>query len=148
MTDEQVEETIWREVRKRDITIHDMIGLPSHGVDPNPEDKATPPCEKGIRGNRFRSFIGSDRMKELLWVEKYDEWQDYPPLKIPFQDLFRFWWNRCVEKELVVDEIMEDIFSYFTEKMRPVREEEKEMELTIDIDHIALFTEKGCAPVS
>jgi hypothetical protein len=53
--------------------------------------------------------MGCDRMKELLCVGKYSEWVDYPPLKIPFRDLFRFWWNRCVEQELVVYEILEDI---------------------------------------
>jgi len=54
--------------------------------------------------------MGSERMKELLCVGKYSEWDDYSPLKIPFQDLFRFWWNRCVHQEYVVDEVLEDIY--------------------------------------
>jgi hypothetical protein len=111
MTDDQVEKLISREIKKRDITTHDMIGLPGHGVDTHPEDKITPPCEKGIRSNRFQSFMGCDRMKELLCVGKYSEWDCYPPLKIPFQDLFRFWWNRCVQQEEAADEILEDIFT-------------------------------------
>ena len=109
MTDDQVEKLIWKEIKKRQITIHDMIGLPNHGVDPNPEDKTTPRSEK-IRSNRFQSFLGCERMKELLCVGKYDEWNSYPPLKIPVQDLFRFWWNRCVVQEYVVGEVLEDIF--------------------------------------
>ena len=74
MTDDQVEKLILKEMKERDITLYDMIGLPGHGVDPNPEDKTTPPCEKGIRSNRFQSFMGCDRMKELLCVGKYSEW--------------------------------------------------------------------------
>jgi hypothetical protein len=143
MTDDQVERLIWKEIRKRDITFYDMIGLPNHGVDPNPEDQITPPCEKGIRSNRFQSYMGRDRMKELLCVGKYDEWHD-PQLKVSFQDLFRFWWNRCVQKEEMADEILENIFDYFTEKMRPPQKEEKEeMDLTLDFDQLTLFTEKA-----
>jgi hypothetical protein len=142
MTDDQVERLIWKEIRREHITIHDMIGLPGHGVDTHPEDKMTPPCEKGIRSNRFQSFMGCDRMKELLCVGKYDEWHD-PLLKIPFQDLFRFWWNRCVQQEEVVDEILEDIFNYFTEKMRPRSEEEPQMDLPLDFDQLPLFVDKA-----
>jgi hypothetical protein len=49
-------------------------------------------------------------MKELLCAGKYSEWDDFPTLKITFQGLFRFWWNRCVQQEEVADEFMEDIF--------------------------------------
>jgi hypothetical protein len=143
MTDDQVEKLIWKEIKIRDITIYDMIGLPGHGVDPNPEDKITPPCEKGIRNNRFQAFMGCDRMKELLCVGQYSEWDSYPPLKIPFQDLFRFWWNRCVQQECVVDEVLEDIFSYFTEKMRPRQQEEPEMDLTLDFDRMPLLIDRA-----
>jgi len=139
MTDDQVEKTIWREIRKRDITIHDMIGLPGHGSDPHPEDTITPRCQKGIRGNRFQSFMGCDRMKEILCAGEDIEWEDYPPLKIPLQDLFRFWWDRCVVQEYVVDEILEDIYSYFTEEMRPPQVETEQMGLTIQFDEIPLF---------
>ena len=36
MTDDQVERLIWKEIKRKDITIHDMIGMPNHGVDPHP----------------------------------------------------------------------------------------------------------------
>jgi hypothetical protein len=147
MTDDQVEKLIWKEIKKRDITIHDMIGLPNHGVDPHPEDKITPPCEKGIRSNRLQSCFGSDRMRELLCVGKYNEWDDYPPLKIPLQDLFRLWWNRCVVREYVVDEILEDVFSYFTEKMRPPQKEEPQMDLTLDFEEMPLFPSQEDLPM-
>jgi hypothetical protein len=139
MTDDQVERLIWKEIKRKDITIHDMIGLPGHGVDTNPEDKITPRCEKGIRSNRFQSFMGSERMKELLCVGKYSEWDSYPPLKIKFQDLFRFWWNRCVQQEEVADEILEDIFTHFTALMQPPQKEAPQMDLTIDFEQVPLF---------
>ena len=139
MTDDQVEKLIWKEIKKRDITIHDMIGLPGHGVDEHPEDKVTPISEKGIRSNRFQSFMGCDRMKELLCVDKYSGWDDFPPLKIAFQDLFRFWWNRCVEQGSVVDDLLDDIFEFFSEKMRPAQKEEPKMDLTMDVEQVPLF---------
>ena len=139
MTDDQVERFIWKEIKRRQITIHDMIGLPGHGVDEHPEDKTTGLCEKGIRSNRFQSFMGCDRMKELLCVGKYSEWDDFPPLKIPFQDLFRFWWNRCVQQEYVVDEILENIYEFFSEKMGPPQKEEPKMDLTVDFEQVPLF---------
>ena len=115
MTDDQVEKLIWGELRKRDVTFYDMIGLPNYGVAPNPEDKTNPSSVRS-RKNRFKEPFGSGRMKELLCVGKYNPYDDSTPLKITLQDLFRFWWNHCVEKELVVEEILEDI--YFSEKMR------------------------------
>jgi hypothetical protein len=117
--------------------------LPGHGVDPNPEDTITPHSEKGIRSNRLQAFMGCDRMKELLCVGQYSEWDSYPPLKIPFQDLFRFWWNRCVQQEYVVYEVLEDIFGYFTEKMRPPIEEARQMDLSLDFDQLLLFIDRA-----
>jgi hypothetical protein len=142
MTDDQVEKLVWKEIKKRDITIHDMIGLPNHGVDPHPEDVITPRCEKGIRSNRFQSFMGCERMKELLCVGKYNEWDDYPPLKITFQDLFRFWWNRCIVQEYLLDEILEEIYEYFTELMRPPRKEKPKMDLTLDFEQVPLLVDR------
>ena len=140
MTDDQVENLIWKEIKKRGITVQDMIGLPGHGVDPNPGDRITPRSEK-IRSNRFQSRMGCDRMKELLCVGKYCECDSYPPLKISIQDLFRFWWNRCVVQEYVIDEILEDILDYFTEKMRPPQELKEKMGLIVDFDQLPLFKE-------
>ena len=141
MTDDQIQKLVMKEIRKRDIIYYDMIGLPDHGVDPNPGDRITPPCEKGIRSNRFTTYFGSERMKELLCVGKYSPYESMLSLKIPFQDLFRFWWNRCVEKELVVDEVLEDTFEFFKDLMIPPekRLKEEQMEVTIDFDQLPLF---------
>jgi hypothetical protein len=43
MTDDQVERLIWKEIKKRDITIYDMTGMPNCSVDPHPEDTITAP---------------------------------------------------------------------------------------------------------
>ena len=140
MTDDQIQKLVMKEIRKRDITYYDMVGMPGHGVDPNPEDKLTPPCEKGIRSNRFTTFFGSERMKELLCVGKYDPYESMLTLKVSFQDLFRFWWNRCVEKELVVDEVLEDIYEHLKSLMTPPDKlpKQEEMEVNIDFDQLPL----------
>ena len=78
-------------------------------------------------------------MKELLGVGEKNPYDDYPPLKIPLQDLFRFWWNRCIEQHLAVDEILEDIYEYFTELMRSPRKEKESMDLTLDFEELRLF---------
>jgi len=138
MTDEQIEKLIWNEIKKRDVTFYDMVGLPSCGVDTDPEDKTTPINQK-IRSNRFNEICGSERMKELLCVEEYNPYDDYSPLKIPFQYLFSFWWNRCVERHLVVDEILEDIYEYFKEQMRPPEKKKKIMDMEVDFSQLPLF---------
>ena len=135
MTDEQIEQLIWGELKKRDITFHDMIGLVNENIDPDPQDK-TMPSNKRARINRFNGDFGSERMQELLCVGKYCPYNYLPPLRVSFQDLFRFWWNRCVEQDLVIEEILDDIFSYFTELMRPAEKEEKEMDRTLDFTQV------------
>jgi hypothetical protein len=138
VTDEQIEKLILDELNKRGITIYDMISLPNYGVDPNPEDK-TIPSHQRTRINRFNNTFGSGRMKEFLCVGEYNPYDDYPLRKISLQDLFRFWWNRCVEKELVIDEILDDIYDYFTDQMRPPAKKEEEIELILDFDQLPLL---------
>ena len=50
--------------------------------------------------------------------------------------------NRCVQKEEVADEILEDIYGFFAEKMRPPQMEEPQMDLTLDYDQLPLFIGK------
>jgi len=137
LTDDQVEKLIWAELKKRAVTIYDMIGLPNHGVDPVPENE-TLSAKKRTRCNRFQSPLGCERMKELLCAGEYNPYDDYLPIRIPLQDLFRFWWNRCVEKELVVDEVLEDIYDHFTDLMRPPEKETEQMDLTVDFEQLSL----------
>lgn len=140
MTDDQIERLVLDEIKKRGITFSDMVGLPSQNIDPTPEDESIPANQRARR-NKFNAFIGSSRMEELLCVGKYSFYNSLPPLKVSLQDLFRFWWSRCVVKELAVEEILGDIYDYFTEVLRPPQKEEAEMDLAVDFGQIPLFTD-------
>lgn len=140
MTDDQVEKLILKELKKRCVTYWDMKFGPGHGIDENPDDHITPLCEKGIRSNRFETAMGCDRMKELLCKGKYSPYDETIQLKISFQDLFRFWWNRCVIQEYVIEDVLEDMFEHFTELLAPPKKKEEEPDVTIDFEQISLFT--------
>ena len=136
MTDQEVENLIWGEIKKNKITFGDMVGLSNHGVDPTPK-AGEEGQRKRIRSNRFNENFGSGRMREILSVEEYSPYHVDPPLKIAFNDLFRFWWNRCVVKEFVVDQVLEDLYEFFKEGMRPPKEDEPEMDMTVDFEEEA-----------
>ena len=138
MNDDQVEKLIWNEIKKREVIFQDMIGMPGYGVDPNPEDKTTPSGRRS-RSNRFTETFGSGRMKELLCVGEHNSYDEYPPLKISFSDLFTFWWTRCIDQHLFLDEMLDDIYDYFTEQMRPPEKEREQMNLALDCDQVPLF---------
>lgn len=140
MTDDQIEKYVIDEIKKRGISFYDMAGLPSQNIDPTPEDKSIPANQRARR-NKFNAFIGSSRMEELLCVGEYSSYNSSHPLKISLQDLFRFWWNRCVVKDLAVEEIFEDVYDYFTELLRPPQKEEAGMDLSVDFGQIPLFTD-------
>ena len=134
MTDEQIEQLIWNELRTRKITLYDMIG--GDYIDPDPDDK-TKSSNQRYRRNRFKETFNEHRMKELICVGEYNPYNDMPPLKVSLQDLFRFWWNNCIVKELVVEEILGDIFEYFADQMKPMKESD-EMDLTLDFEQVSL----------
>jgi len=138
MTDDKVEKIIWQEIRKRGITFYDMIGLPNYGVEVDPDDK-TFTGSRNTRSNRFKETMGSERMKEILCLGEKNPYDDYPPLKISFQDLFQFWFNRCVDREIFVDDVLEEIYDYFLEQMRPPQKEKEMMDMTIEFEQMLLF---------
>ena len=107
MTDEQIGKLIWNEIKKKDVNFYDMVGLPGHGIDPDPEDKTTEMNQR-VRQNKFTQTFGSERIKELLCKDKYSSYDIFLSHTLYRQELFRFWWNNCVEKELVLDEVLED----------------------------------------
>jgi len=132
MINSKVEKIIWQEIRKRDITFYDMVGLPNHAVDPNPDDRSN--GFRDSRRNRFTEMLGSERMKELLCQGDCHPYDDYPPLKVSLQDLFQFWWDRCIDRSLFVDEILEDIYDFFTEQMRPPVKEPETMDMELGFE--------------
>jgi len=134
MTDQQIEKLIWKEIRKRKVLLQDMIG--GEFIDPDTEDK-TNLSNQDYRRNRFKETFSEHRMKELLCLGEYSPYDDMPLLKICFQDLFRFWWNRCISKELFADEVLGEIFDYFADQMKPV-DAPGQMDVALDFELISL----------
>jgi hypothetical protein len=52
MTDDQIETLVMDEIKKRGVTVYDMIGLSKSNIDPNPEDKSKPSNQRAS-GNKF-----------------------------------------------------------------------------------------------
>ncbi len=134
MTDDQIEKIIWDEIRKKKITLSDMIG--GEIVDHDPNDKTTLSNQRARR-NRFSELFSEHRMKELLCFDEYNPYNDMPLLKICFQDLFRFWWNRCISKELFADEVLGEIFDYFANQMKP-EDESDQMDVALNFKQLSL----------
>jgi len=137
LTDDQVEAFIYNEINRKGIIFNDMIGF-TGAVNPNPDSKEID--KRDLRSNRFSSLSEYTRMLELLTDTDCTYFDHIPPLRISLQDLFRFWYSRCVEKTLVVEMILEDIFTYFREEMRPPAEEQPQLEMALDFEHLA-YTE-------
>jgi hypothetical protein len=133
MTDNKVETLIWRALQKKCITFNDMIGV-SNYVDAT--DSKTLAGAGDTRHNRFKEYCGAGRMKEILCLGDYHFYDDYPPLKVPLQDLFSFWWHHCIDRNAFIDEILEDIYQYFTEQMRPPEKEPETMDMTLDFAEV------------
>ena len=135
MTDDQIEKIVWDEIQKKKITLADMIG--GEIVVPDTGDTVASKSRSGRR-NRFMELFGEHRMKELLCVGEYDPYNDLPLLKVDFQDLFRFWWNRCINKAIFADEVLRDIFDYFADQMKPLAHEKRQMQLQLDFNQLDL----------
>jgi hypothetical protein len=134
MTDNQIEKLILKEIRKRKVSLQDMIG--GEFIYPDSDDK-TNLNNQDYRRNRFKETFSEQRMKELLCVGEYNELNNMPLLKVDFQDLFRFWWNRCISKELFADEVLGEIFDYFADQMKPV-DASNQMDLSINFKQLDL----------
>jgi len=134
MTDNQIEKLILKEIRKRQVSLQDMIG--GEFIDPDTEDK-TNLSNQHYRRNRFKETFSEHRMKELLCLGEYNPYDDMPLLKVDFQDLFRFWWNRCISKELFADEVLGEIFDYFADLMKPA-DAPRQMELSLNFKQMDL----------
>ncbi len=137
MTDNQIEKLILKEIRKRKVSLQDMIGGEFIYSD---TDGKTNLNNQDYRRNWFKETFSEHRMKELLCVGEYNSYKDMPLLKISFQDLFRFWWNRCISKEMFADEVLGEIFDYFADQMKPV-DAPRQMDVTLDFNQLPLFPE-------
>jgi len=133
MTDKEIEALILAEIEKRGITLHDMIG--DHYIDPEPENTEQPAGDRA-RPNRFTATDEAGRLQELLCCGEYRPLDDLPVLKVPFQDLSRFWWNRCIVREYFVADVMAEIFHHFTEQMRPSLSKPARMSLKVNFKQL------------
>jgi hypothetical protein len=134
MTDDKVETLIWRALQKNGITFNDMIGVSNYVKD---TDSKTIADAGDTRRNRFKEYCGAGRMKEILCRGENNPCQDYPPLKVPLQDLFSFWWHRCIDdRTAFIDEILDDIYDYFTEQMRPKEKNTDTMDMSLDFAEV------------
>ena len=80
MTDNQIEEFIYSEIKRKGITFYDMIsGI--GGVDPDPDNKETDSRNR-VRINRFSSLSEDTRMLELLADLDCSYMDHFPPFRI------------------------------------------------------------------
>ena len=135
MTDKQIIRLIDKAIKEKGITLQDMIG----GDYIDPEQKLDDPYgnPNTSRFNKFQSNSWSERFTELICEEEYNPYEAYHHLRIPIQDLIRFWWNNCIDIEEMLEDIFEDIFCYFKDKMLP-KEEKVEFDLSINTNELVL----------
>jgi len=140
MTDKQIVKLIESLIKEKGITLQDMIG--DDYIDPEQKIDDSYGNPETSRWNRFKADSWSDRLVELICEEEYNSYADYHRLKITIQDLIRFWWNNCIDREEMLEDIFEDVFCYFKDKMLPEREEPK-INLTIKTDELLLPEKKS-----
>jgi len=128
MTDKEIEGLILFQIRKRGITWLDMFGGPCVSYEAD--------HERVCRNNVFKSGHWSERLIELLCDGHYNPHGKDHVMQVSIQDLMRFWWNVCIDQEDMLDDIFEDIFTYFKDKLKPQEKEEPTPEHDIDFDKV------------
>ena len=125
MTGNEVETLIRCLIQKMGITFKDMIQFSDYVEDKDNND---------LRHNRFKEYSGAGRMKEILRRDEDKDYNDYPPLKVSLRDVFSFWWRRCIDTDAFIDEVLDDIYDYFTERMRPPETKTETMDMSLDFE--------------
>jgi len=128
MTDDQIEALILNEIKKHGITWQDMIGSRSISYEAN--------HNRVVRCNIFKAESWSDRLIELICEGDYDPFAECYVLQVSIQDLIRFWWNNIICQEDMLDEILEDIFVYFKDKLLPKKELEPAVGYDVDFNKV------------
>ena len=135
MTDKQIIKLIESLIKEKGITLQDMLG--GSYIDPEQKINDHYGNPKTARPNKFTADSWSERFTELICGEEYSPYANYYTLKIPAKDLVRFWWNNCIDREEMLEDIFGDIFCYFKDKMLP-KEGEVEIDLSIKTDGLTL----------
>jgi hypothetical protein len=131
INDKDVDAYIAEQIRKRKITLYDIIG--GEYIDPDPEDKSSCPNERA-RWNKFKCLSGDLRFCELLTEGEFDPDLPYNKLAIPIKDLVRYWWNNCVDQEAFLEDILEEILLIYKDRMLP--DEEKPVDISDSFDEL------------
>jgi hypothetical protein len=133
MDDKQVDGYITKQIKKRGITLYDIIG--GKYIDPTP-DAIEPPPGQRARWNRFSCGPLGLRLCELLTEKGFDPEDPYRRLTVPLKDLVHYWWNNCVEKELVLEDIFEDILEHYKDRMLPPEEPKERADISDAFDGV------------
>ena len=128
MTDDQIEALILNEIKKHGITWLDMVGGRSISYEDN--------HKRVFRCNVFKAESWSNRLIELICAGDYDPLAEYHVLQVSIQDLMRFWWNNIICQNDMLDEILEDIFVYFKDKLLPKKELEPAIGYEVDFNKV------------
>lgn len=132
MDDRMIDRYITEQIRKRGITLYDIIG--EEYIDPDPHNVDGQASQRA-RWNRFKTLSGDLRFCELLTEGDFDEYNPYRGLAIPVKDLVRYWWDNIVDHDLVLGEIFGDIMDFYKDKMLP-EEQEEELDLSDSFDEL------------
>ena len=127
-----IDRYVMNQIKKRGITFYDFQG--GNYIDPDPEGPGLP--HERARNNRFKQNDCSFRMCELLSEGIFDEFAPYSNLVIPLKDVIRYWWSNIADADAFLDEIMNDLYDHFKDKMLPA-EEDKELDLEGIVDVIS-----------
>lgn len=133
VNDSEVDAYISKRIEDKGICLQDMIG-PKY-IDPEPYNKKQHWKERA-RWNRFKSLSGEMRLCELLTEGEFDPNRPYNDLGIPIKDIVRYWWNEMADQECIIEEIFEEIYTEYKDRMLPERPEEMLMDLTGAFDEL------------
>jgi hypothetical protein len=70
------------------------------------------------------------KLCEILTEGDFDPYDPYRKLTIPLKDIVRYWWDNCIEPELFLGEIFEDIMTIYKDRMLPPEKAEPRTDLS------------------
>jgi len=128
MNDREIERMILKEIKNRGITWLDMVGGRSISYDVD--------HQRVVRNNMFEAESWPDRLIELIGVGEYDQHAEHYVMRVSIQDLMRFWWNNCISREDMVDDILEDIYTHFKDMLLPEEEVKPGPDYDVDFSRV------------
>ena len=128
MKDRQIERMILKEIKNRGITWTDMVGGRSISYEVG--------HERVVRSNMFKADCWPDRLIELIGVGEYNPHAEQHDLRVSIQDLMQFWWNNCISREYMLENILEDIYVHFKDRLLPEEEVEPGPDYDVDFSEV------------